>query len=158
MLCKSKGFSLFLWLLWHSPPSLSFSPSPLPPPSLFYHHHLQDPQHPGGDENIQATANMKPWFFCDIPSSRGQQFLPAKSLNISKHQVEVQSWQFMIINTYLKEAHVSNLVIFPFKNFQIFLFGILPSDLNFWKCLMALKLIFLKNRICILSLLSWLAD
>ena len=70
------------------------------------------------------------WVPCDIPSSRGQQFLPAKS-SVFNHQVEVQSWQFMIINTYLKETHMSHLVIFPFKNFQIFLFGILPSNLNF---------------------------
>ena len=139
--------SFSLLFSFPSPSSIFILPSPPSGPSASW----RGWKHPG-------NCKYETMVFCDIPSSRGQQFLPAKSWNISKHQVEVQSWQFMIINTYLKEAHVSNLVIFPFKNFQIFLFGILPSDLNFWKCLMALKLIFFSNRICILSLLSWLAD
>lgn len=124
-----------------------------------HHHHHHDHLHLLKDESIQATANTKSCHSCDIPSSRGQQFLPTKS-NVFKHQVEVQSRQLTIIYTYLllKEIHMPILVMLPFSNFCyscLVLCFVVQASFGFvW---LPWKLSFFKNKICILSFLSGLA-
>lgn len=83
----------------------------------------------GRIKSIQATANMKSWHSHDVPASRGQQFLPAKS-NVFKHQVEICMAAYDHLCVFIFKGNMLiTLIILPFSNsFPVFLFSTLPCS------------------------------